>query len=250
MSLEGKTVLITGAGTGIGSAAAIDTAAAGASVVLIGRRASVLETTAATIRDDGGDAHVLPTDLTRSADVDEAANTVLERFGGLDGLVNNAGVGRFAPIEHADHDDLQFMFDLHVRAPVQLIRRFVPTLRERAGAIVNVTSVAGQLAAPNRSFYGATKAAITHLTRSLAKELAPAIRVNAVLPGPVDTPIYDDLDMTPEQLDTFRADLAAATPIGRFGRPEEVAPWITRLLDDSAGWVTGVQLPIDGGRCV
>ncbi|OQO94688.1 ketoreductase [Saccharomonospora piscinae] len=250
MSLEGKTVLITGAGTGIGAAAAIDVAAAGASTILVGRRESVLDATAGTIRERGGDALVLPADLTRPGDVDDAAATVLERFGGLDGLVNNAGVGRFAPIHRADPSDLQFMFDLHVRAPVQLIQRFVATLREREGAIVNVTSVAGQLAAPNRSFYGATKAAITHLTRSLAKELAPAVRVNAILPGPVDTPIYDELDMSSEQMATFRAELEAATPIGRFGRSEEVAPWVTRLLDDSAGWVTGVQLPIDGGRCV
>jgi NAD(P)-dependent dehydrogenase (short-subunit alcohol dehydrogenase family) len=192
---------------------------------------------------------VVPSDLTDPADVDHAATTVLDRFGGVDGLVNNAGIGRFAPIADADTKDLQYMFDLHVRGPVQLIQRCLPSLRERGGSIVNVTSVAGDLAAPNRSFYGASKAAINHLTRSLAIELAPKVRVNGVLPGPVDTPIYDRVEMTPERMRKFRAELEAMTPLGRFGRPEEVATWICHLLDDSAAWVTGTLLPIDGGRC-
>jgi NAD(P)-dependent dehydrogenase (short-subunit alcohol dehydrogenase family) len=141
------------------------------------------------------------------------------------------------------------MFDLHVRGPVQLIQWCLPSLRQRSGSIVNVTSVAGDLAAPNRSFYGATKAAMNHMTRSLAIELAPAVRVNAILPGPVDTPIYDRVGMSPETMRRFRADLEAMTPMGRFGQPDEVAGWVCRLLDDDAAWVTGVLLPIDGGRC-
>jgi NAD(P)-dependent dehydrogenase (short-subunit alcohol dehydrogenase family) len=251
MPLAGKTLLVTGAGSGIGAATAVQAAAAGASVALLGRRATALERTVERIQGSGADsALVVAADLTRQEEVDAAATEVLDHFGRLDGLVNNAGVGRFAPIESADLDDLRFMFDLHVRGPVQLIQRFLPTLRDNRGAIVNVTSVAGALAAPNRSFYGLTKAAITHLTRSLAKELAPQVRVNAVLPGPVDTPIYDDLDMTEDELAKFRADLETMTPIGRFGQADEVAPWVCRLLEDSASWVTGVLLPIDGGRCV
>ena len=247
MSLAGKAFLITGAGTGIGAATAVRAVADGARVAVLGRRAAELEQTAAAA---GGEVLVVRADITDPADVDRAATTVLEEFGWVDGLVNNAGTGRFSPIEAADCKDLQYMFDLHVRGPVQLIQRLLPSLRERRGAIVNVTSVAGDLAAPNRSFYGATKAAINHLTRSLARELAPDVRVNAILPGPVDTPIYDEVADSPEQLAKLRADMVALTPLGRFGRPEELATWICQLLDDDTGsWMTGALLPVDGGRC-
>jgi len=250
MTLVGKKVLITGAGSGIGAATAIRAATDGAEVALIGRRRSALEQTAAAIASAGGKpALVAPADLTEPSDVDAAAALVLDRFGELDGLVNNAGIGRFAPIADAETKDLAYMFDLHVRGPVQLIQRCLAGLRARGGSIVNVTSCAGDLATPNRSFYGATKAAMNHLTRSLAIELAPAVRVNAILPGPVDTPIYDQVGMNPEQMRAFRANLEAMTPMGRFGESDEVAVWVCHLLDDSARWVTGVLLPIDGGRC-
>ena len=250
MSFADKTFLITGAGSGIGAATAVLAAARGARVALVGRRSTALEQTAEAVRDSGGQpAFVVPADLTESADVDNAATNVLDHLGGIDGLVNNAGIGRFAPIADAETKDLQYMFDLHVRGPVQLIQRFLPSLRARSGSIVNVTSCAGDLAAPSRAFYGATKAAMNHLTRSLAIELAPDIRVTAILPGPVDTPIYDRVGMSPETLRRFRADLEAMTPMGRFGKSEEVAEWVCHLLEDSASWVTGVLLPIDGGRC-
>jgi NAD(P)-dependent dehydrogenase (short-subunit alcohol dehydrogenase family) len=250
MSLTDKTILITGAGSGIGAATAVRAATEGARVALVGRRSGALAETADAIRRQGGrPALVVAADLTEPSEVDVAASTVLDEFGGLDGLVNNAGIGRFAPIADAEAKDLQYMFDLHVRGPVQLIQWCLPSLRARSGSIVNVSSVAGDLAAPNRSFYGATKAAMNHLTRSLAIELAPKVRVNAILPGPVDTPIYDRVGMSPETMRKFRADLEAMTPLGRFGRPDEVAGWVCRLLDDDASWVTGVLLPIDGGRC-
>jgi NAD(P)-dependent dehydrogenase (short-subunit alcohol dehydrogenase family) len=249
MSLAGKKLVITGAGSGIGAAVAELAATQGAQVALLGRRASALEQVADVIRRAGA-ARVLvvPADLTEPGEVDKAATTVLERLDGLDGLVNNAGIGLFGPISDAEVKDLQYMFDLHVRGPVQLIQRCLPSLRAHGGSIVNVTSVSGDLAAPTRSFYGATKAAINHLTRSLAIELAPVVRVNAVVPGPVDTPIYDRVEMTPEQMRQFRADLTSLTPIGRFGRPEEVATWVCHLLDESAAWVTGALIRVDGGR--
>lgn len=250
MGLHGKAVVVTGAGTGIGAATAVAVAARGAAVALVGRRRDALEDTAAAARDRG--AHrvvVIPADLADDADVDRVAAVALAEFGGVDGLVNNAGTGRFAPLGEADPADLRYMFDLHVTAPARLIREFLPSLARRRGSVVNVTSVAGSLAAPGRSFYGATKAAANHLTRSLARELAPDVRVNAIVPGPVDTPIYDGLALSADDLAEFRASLTAATPMGRFGGPGEVAPWICALLDDSAAWLTGVLLPVDGGRC-
>lgn len=251
MTLSGKALLVTGAGSGIGAATAVRAAAEGASVAILGRRSERLARTAERIRSQAtGSVITIQADVSKPADVDRAVDVVLDRFGGVDGLVNNAGVGRFAPVDKADLNDLQLMLDIHLRGPVQLIQRCLPSLRDRGGSVVNVTSVAGVLAAPNRSFYGASKAAVNHLTRSLAKELAPIVRVNGVLPGPVDTPIYDDLDLTDDEMAKFRADLEAMTPLGRFGQPHEVARWVCALLDDASGWVTGVLLPIDGGRCI
>ncbi|MGX7826231.1 SDR family NAD(P)-dependent oxidoreductase [Actinokineospora sp. 24-640] len=250
MGLHGKAVVVTGAGTGIGAATAVAVAARGAAVALVGRRRDALEDTAAAAKDRGAPrVVVIPADLTDDDDVTRVAETVLAELDEVDGLVNNAGIGRFAPLRDADFADLRYMFDLHVTAPARLIREFLPSLARRHGAVVNVTSVAGSLAAPNRSFYGATKAAANHLTRSLARELAPDVRVNAIVPGPVDTPIYDGLPLSPEGLAEFRSALTEATPMGRFGGPGEVAPWICALLDESASWLTGVLLPVDGGRC-
>lgn len=102
---------------------------------------------------------------------------------------------------------------------------------------------------PGRSFYGASKAALNSLTRSLARELAPDVRVNAVLPGPVDTPMWSDLGLDPEQAASLRSSLLAATPMGRFGRPDEVARWVCGLLDpELSGWITGALIAVDGGR--
>lgn len=248
MALKDKTILITGAGTGIGQAAALRAARSGACVGLLGRRKEPLEHTAEIIADPDR-VLVCPSDLGDQTGLATAVDTVLGAFGRIDGLVNNAGIARFAPLETADPNDLQLMFDVHVKGPAELIRLCLPELRRRRGSVVNVTSVGGALATPKRGFYGATKAAINHLTRSLAVELAPEVRVNAVLPGPVDTPIYDDLGLTGEAAEALRENLVAMTPMGRFGRPDEVARWVCELLDDESGWVTGVLVPIDGGRC-
>ncbi|MYV89746.1 SDR family oxidoreductase, partial [Streptomyces sp. SID1034] len=133
--------------------------------------------------------------------------------------------------------------------PVHLIRAALPELRERQGAVVNVSSVGGALAMPGRSLYGATKAALNSLTRSLARELAPRVRVNAILPGPVDTPMYGDLGLDERATRDLVADMVEATPLGRFGTPDDIAGWVCNLLDpEASGWVTGALVAIDGGR--
>jgi NAD(P)-dependent dehydrogenase (short-subunit alcohol dehydrogenase family) len=242
VSLSGKVVLVSGAGSGIGRAVACALLAAGGEVVAVGRRAATLQAL-------GDRPLAVPADVGAPEAAERAVTAALERFGRLDGLVNNAGIARFAPIEAADLADFDAMLDANLRGPVYLIRAALPALRERGGAIVNVSSVGGVLAMPGRSLYGATKAALNSLTRSLARELAPEVRVNAVLPGPVDTPIYDHLGLTDDQCRTLRRDLLASVPLSRFGRPEEVADWVCRLLDaDVAGWVTGSLLTVDGGR--
>lgn len=247
MSLHDRTFLVTGAGSGIGRAVARRLFDEGARVALVGRRAGALHETAGGAED--GQALVHPADLARSAAATAAVQAALEHFGRLDGLVNNAGLARFGPLADADPVDLNAMLDVNLLAPVHLIRAALPALRASGGCVVNVSSVGGALAMPDRAVYGASKAALNSLTRSLARELAPLVRVNAVLPGPVDTPMYDDLGLAPEQVAQLRDAMVESTPLGRFGTPDEVAPWVCRLLDpEAAGWVTGALIPVDGGR--
>jgi NAD(P)-dependent dehydrogenase (short-subunit alcohol dehydrogenase family) len=243
MGMRGNAVVVTGAGSGIGRAVVERLVGLGASVTAVGRRAEPLHSIP-------GD-HVLPLalDITGPGAADEVVAATIARFGRVDAVVNNAGLARFAPLEQADPADFAAMLAVNLVAPIALVRAALGALRERRGSVVNVTSVGGVLPMPNRSLYGATKAALNSITRSFALEFAPTVRVNAVLPGPVDTPMYDDLGLSPERSAVLRRELVAATPLARFGRPAEVADWVCRLIDDEvSGWITGVLLPVDGGR--
>lgn len=247
MTLQGLSVIVTGAGSGIGRAIADHAARSGAHVTITGRRVDALEETAERI---AGPVEIVAADLGRGP---QGAATVvaaaIARFGRVDGLVNNAGLARFGPIDEVELDALDAMFAVNVRGPVELIQSALPQLRANKGSIVNVSSVGGVLSMPGRSFYGATKAALNSLTRSLAKELAPHVRVNGILPGPVDTPMWTDLGMTEAQTEILRSNLLADTPMGRFGEVDEVARWVCCLLDpDFSGWMTGALIPVDGGR--
>lgn len=243
MSLRGHAVVVTGAGSGIGRAVAEQLVRLGAWVTAVGRRAEPLESMA------GDQVLPLAVDVTEPGAADEVVAATIERFGDVDAVVNNAGLARFAPLEQADPADFTAMLAVNLIAPVAMVCAAIGQLRERRGSMVNVTSVGGVLPMPNRSLYGATKAALNSLTRSFALEFAPAVRVNAVLPGPVDTPMYDDLGLSPDRSAALRRDMVAATPMGRFGQPAEVADWVCRLIDDDvSGWMTGVLLPVDGGR--
>ncbi|WP_209707782.1 SDR family NAD(P)-dependent oxidoreductase [Crossiella equi] len=247
-ALSGRHIVVTGAGSGIGQAVVVEAVACGASVTAVGRRPDALRKTVELTADEDR-VLVCPADIADPAAAERIVTVGRERFGPVTGLVNNAGTARFAALDTAQPEDLEHMFAVHVSGPVRLVQRCLTDLRRARGSIVNVTSVGGALATPGRSFYGATKAAINHLTRSLAVELAPEVRVNAILPGPVDTPIYDDLGISPGETITLREKLSEATPLRRFGTSEEVAHWVCLLLGDAAGWLTGVLLPVDGGRC-
>ncbi|MGC4892245.1 SDR family NAD(P)-dependent oxidoreductase [Micromonospora sp. DT31] len=241
-------VVVTGAGSGIGRAVAQRLLGAGDTVIAVGRRADPLESLTAQA---AGAVVPVPMDITEPTAPARLRALVQERFARLDGLVNCAGLARFAPLPSADLTDLDRMLAVNLRAPAALIQALLPALADAGGSVVNVTSVGGVLAMPGRSMYGATKAAINSLTRSLARELAPRVRVNAVVPGPVDTPMYDDLGLAPAQTQALRDGLLDSTPMARFGRPEEVAKWVHVLLDrDLSGWVTGALIAVDGGRSV
>lgn len=239
-------VVITGAGSGIGRALAIALALKGYRLTLTGRSKERLLATQADI--PTSDCVILPIDITEEGASEYIVNETLSAFGRIDGLVNNAGLARMSAIDTLTLADAEAMVRTNLVGPTFLIQQAVPALRESNGSVVNVGSIGGLLAVPLRALYGASKAALHHLTRSLARELAPDVRVNAVLPGAIDTPMYDDLGCAQEDVTKLRQHLVDTTPLGRMGTPEDVVPWVEHLLGPAGRWVTGSLIVIDGGR--
>ncbi|MCE7079581.1 SDR family NAD(P)-dependent oxidoreductase [Streptomyces sp. ST2-7A] len=244
----GLRLVVTGGGSGIGAAVVARATGLGADVLAIGRRADRLAEVAAKARAEGaGTAVPYAVDVTAPDAPARIAERAGEVLGGVDALVNNAGHAVFDCLEDAAETDLRAMIDTNLVAPALLVRALLPPLRASRGCVVNVSSVGGVLAMPNRSFYGASKAALNSLTRSLAVELAPEVRVNAVLPGPVDTGLWDLA--AGEGADALREGIVAGTPLGRFGLAPEVAAWVCHLVDsETSSWVTGSLVSVDGGR--
>jgi C-7 ketoreductase len=240
---------VTGAGSGIGAATASLLGAVGAPVVLVGRRAAALEETAARIRAGGGEVQCVPADLADPASPGLIARACLDRYGRIDGVVNNAAVVRHMPLADWDQGGFDEHVAVNIRAPFFLIQAALPALRESPiAAVVNVSSSSGTLRRVGQSVYGMTKSALDYLTQTLAGELAPLrVRVNAIAPGPVDTPIHatwaDDLE------EAYRW-LGSQVPLGRIAAPAEIARWILLLLSPAASFLTGAVIPVDGGQVI
>jgi 7-alpha-hydroxysteroid dehydrogenase len=241
-SLEGRTALVTGASSGIGRASALALAEAGARVVLAARGKDRLEAVAAEVAQLGREAIVAPTDVTDPAALDALAARATE-LGGIDVLVNVAG-GTPPTVALATSDaDLEAAFHFNVTSAFHLCRALAPTLAERRGAIVNISSAMSHRVDSGFVAYGTAKAALDHLTRLLAYEWAPKIRVNAVAAGATRTEALSFVTAMPE----LEQGMVQRTPLARLGEAEDIAAAVLYLASPASAYVTGQVLAVDGG---
>lgn len=247
LGLRDAVIIVTGASSGIGAATARLLGTAGVRVLLVGRRADALTGQAELISKAGGTAHCVPADLAEPDSPARIAAACRKQYGGIDGLVNNAAVVRHFPLAQWQAEGFDEHFATNVRAPYFLTQAALPDLiRSRLRSVVNISSSSGTLHLAGQSVYGASKAALDYLTKSLAGELAPQrIRVNCIAPGPIDTPIHATWA---EDLDEAYRWLAGQVPLGRIGAADEVARWIALLLSPLSSFITGAVIPVDGGQ--
>lgn len=247
LGLNDAVVVVTGAGSGIGAATALRLGAAGARLVLVGRRIEQLDSSAKAVREAGGEVVCVPVDLAQRDGSARVVGAAIDRFGAIDGLVNNAAIIRQLPLEAWQVEGFDEHVAVNIRAPFLLIRDALPHLQASpVAAVVNVSSSSGTLRLAGQSVYGMTKAALNYLTQSLAGELAETgVRVNTVAPGLIDTPIHetwaDDLE------EAYRW-LVAQAPLKRIGDADEVARFVVLLLSPVSSFVTGAVIPVDGGH--
>lgn len=245
----GKVALVTGATSGIGQACAIAFATAGAKVVCVGRKAEALSEVEQKIRELGTEALTIRADLSSENESERVVAEAVKTFGGLDVLVNSAGHISNGTIENTSLQAWDDMMNVNVRAVFQLMQKALPSLIERRGNIVNVSSVTGLRAFPGVLAYCVSKAALDQLTRCTSLELAAkGVRVNAVNPGVVVTQIHKRGGMNDEAYAAFLEHSKTTHPLGRTGRPEEIAALVLFLASDQASWITGATYSIDGGR--
>lgn len=251
--MHGKRAIVTGASSGIGAATARLLLQQGATVALIARRKEGLEQVAAEAGDarDAGAAFVIPGDVSNQHQAEAAFERGVEMMGGLDALINSAGIIRTGGLEAASLDQWDEMMNVNLRSIFQLMKLAVPHLEKTRGNIVNVSSVNGLRSFPGVLAYCVSKAGLDQLTRCAALDLAPkGIRVNSVNPGVVVSGLHRSGGMTEEGYAAFLEHSKTTHPLGRVGEAQEVAELIVFLASDRAGWITGATISIDGGRAL
>ena len=244
--LKGKVAIVTGAGTGIGRACALAMVEEGASLVLVGRRREKLERLAQTI---GKSVLVIAADVSRKADIDQVVASTVTQFGSINILLNNAGVLHIGNAEQITEEQWDQTFSINVRGLWLLSRAVLPHMRRAGGgSIVNIASVLGLNGARNRAAYAASKGAVVLLTKCMAIDYGHEnIRVNAVCPSFVETDLTAAVLSTAADPQAVRRERIALHPIGRLGRPEDIAGLAVYLANDESSWVTGAVFPVDGG---
>lgn len=242
--LADKVALITGTSKGLGKAMALAFADAGARLALASRDTELLAQVQAECRSRGAEAEVFPVDVTSEAQVEQLRQAVLARFGKVTILVNNAGINIRRPITEFTLGEWHQIIDTNLTSVFLMCRAFVPHLELGCGRIINLASMMAHVSIAHRVPYSASKFGILGLTKSLALELAAqGITVNAISPGPCATEINAPILNNPELLAKFTAQL----PVGRFGKPEEVAALAVFLASGDSGFITGTDVVIDGG---
>lgn len=247
--LAGRVAIVTGASSGIGRATALALADCGAELLAVGRDEAALDEVVGEIGQRGGRAEAFAADITASEAPAQIVAVALERFGRVDILVNAAGIIDTGTIETTTDEGWERMMAVNVTAPFALMRAAAPHLAENEGAIVNVSSVTGARAFPGVLAYCVSKAAVDHLTRCAAIELAPKrVRVNAVQPGVVVTNLHRRSGMEERQYAAFLERAKETHPLGRPGDATEIADLIVFLASPRSAWITGETIAIDGGR--
>jgi 3-oxoacyl-[acyl-carrier protein] reductase len=244
--LSGKVAVVTGASKGIGASIATHLAAEGASVVVnYSSSKAGAEKVVNEITRNGGKATAVQADVAKQADIDRLFAETKKAFGRLDILVNNAGVYEFAPLEQVTPEHFRRHFDLNVLGLLLTTQAALKHFGPEGGSVINTSSVVSTFGVPGGSVYSATKGAVDSLTRSLAKELgARKIRVNTVNPGMIETEGAHTAGVLEGDM---RKGIEAATPLGRIGQPQDIAPAVVFLASDDSSWVTGESFFISGG---
>lgn len=244
MTLSGKTAVITGGNSGIGLATARLFVREGAKVAIIGRDSKTLD---AARQELGNNVIAIKADVSSIDEVEAAAKEVEAKLGKIDILFANAGIAEFTPMDQVNEAFFDKTFDINVKGVFFTTQKFAPLMRDN-GAVLFTTSVVNKKGWPGTSVYSASKAAVRSLARTMAAELlARKIRVNAISPGPIDTPIYGRLGMPQEAVKELADNVLQQTPMHRFGSADEVAKVALFLASDQSSYLTGTEISVDGG---
>jgi len=244
--LKGKIGIVTGAGSGIGRACAIALAKEGAQVALVGRRKDRIEQVALAI---GDRAWAISADVSQPPEIQRLVDEAVRRFGGVNFLLNNAGIMQVGNAEQITEEQWDRVFNVNVRSVWLLSRAVLPHMRKAGGgSIINIASTLGMVGARNRAAYASSKGAVILLTKSMAIDYGHEnIRVNSICPSFVETELTSAILSKSGDPDAVRRERTAAHPIGRLGQPEDIAGLAVYLASDESSWTTGSILPVDGG---